>query len=198
MRLLELIERPARDDLDDAADNVGRMPVTPQRARLRGQWQLRQSLDEFGIVEIAEINPVISGLDQPFAIEAVGDARGVQQQILDIDGPAQRHQAEYQAAGTIFSFDADLHAGEGWNVFADGIVKRELALVDQHHRRHAGDGLGDRMDREDGVRRHRRSLLDVALDEAFEIDRLAVVLDQHDGAGNSAGGNFAIEKHVDG
>ena len=48
------------------------------------------------------------------------------------------------------------------------------------------------------VRRHRRPRFDVALAEAFEIDRLAVVLDQNDGAGNFAGGNFAIEKIIDG
>ncbi len=87
MRLLELIERLAGHDLDDAAEHVGRMPVIPQRARLLGQRQLRQPFCEFGIVEIAEVNAGICGLDQPFAIEAVGDARGMQQQILDIDGP---------------------------------------------------------------------------------------------------------------
>ena len=122
----------------------------------------------------------------------------MQQQILDIDGPVRRHQVEHRPAGTVLSLDADLHAGEGWNVFADGIVERDLSLIDQHYHRDAGDGLGDRMDREDGVRRHRRSLRDVTLAEAFEIDRLAVALDQNDGAGNSAGSNFAVEKIIDG
>jgi hypothetical protein len=48
------------------------------------------------------------------------------------------------------------------------------------------------------IRRHRRCLRDVTLAEAFEIDRLAVALDQNDGAGNSAGSNFAVEKIIDG
>jgi len=51
----------------------------------------------------------------------------VQQQVLDVDGPARRHQAEHRPVGIVFSFDADLHAGEGWNVLADGIVERDLA-----------------------------------------------------------------------
>src|SRR3981189_368248 len=98
----------------------------------------------------------------------------------------------------MLSLDANLHTGEGWYVFADGIVERDFALIDQHHRRHACDGLGDRMDRKDGVRRHRRSLLDVTLAEAFEINRLAGGLDQNDWGGSFSGGNFVIEKIVDG
>jgi hypothetical protein len=39
---------------------------------------------------------------------------------------------------------------------------------------------------------------DVTLAEAFKIDRLSVLLDQNDGAGNSAGCNFAVEKIIDG
>ena len=174
------------------------MAVVPQRARLLGQRHLRQPFCKFGIVEIAEINPVIGSLDQSFAIEAVGDAGRVQQQILYIDGPAQWHQVERRPAGIVFPLDADLHAGKGWYVLADGIIQRDFAAVDQHHRRHAGNGLGDRMDREDRIRRHRRSFLDVALAEAFEKYRLAVVLDQNDGAGNVAGSDLAIDKIIDG
>ena len=154
--LLELVQRLARGDLDDAAEHVDRMAVIPQRARLFGQRHLGDPFGEFGIVEIAEIDAVIGRLDQPVAIEAVGDAGGVQQQILDIDRPARRHQVEHRLAGVVLALDADLHVGKGRNVFADGIVERDLAAIDQHHRRHAGDGLGDRMDREDRIRRHRR------------------------------------------
>ena len=174
------------------------MPVVPERARLLGQRQLCHPLCEFGIVEIAEVNAAIGRLDQPLAIETVGDARRVQQQVLDCDGPAQRHQVKHRAAGIIFSLDADLRAGEGRDVFADGIIERDFAAVDQHHRRHTGNGLGDRMDREDRVRRHRRSLLDVPLAEGLEIDLLAVTLDQNDGAGNLAGGDFTIDEIVNG
>src|SRR5260370_35459513 len=120
------------------------MPVIPERARLLGQRHLRQPLDESGVVEIAEINAVIGGLDQPFAVKAVGEAGGLQQQILDIDGPALRYQVEHRPARIILSLDAALHAGEGWYVFADGTVERDFALTDQHHCRAAWDGLVDR------------------------------------------------------
>src|SRR6266478_4388268 len=63
------------------------MAVVPERARLFGQRHLGDPLGEFRIVEVAEIDAVIGGLHQPLAIEAIGDAGGVQQQILDIDRP---------------------------------------------------------------------------------------------------------------
>jgi len=65
-----------------------------------------------------------------------------------------------------------------------------LPLVDQHHRRHAGDDLGDGVNREDGIRRHRRARIDVTLAEGFEIDRLAVALDQNDGTPESCPRRF--------
>jgi hypothetical protein len=79
----------------------------------------------------------------------------------------------------------------------NGIVERDLAAIDQYHRRHAGDGLADRMNRKDGVRRHWRAGLDVALAEVLQIDRLAVALDQDDGARNPPRRDFAIEETLD-
>ena len=42
--LLELIERFAGHDLDDAAEHVGRLAVVPGGAGLKGQRQFRQPL----------------------------------------------------------------------------------------------------------------------------------------------------------
>src|SRR5258708_38069035 len=67
--LFELKERLAGHDLDHTAEDVDRMPVIPERARLLGERQLCHPLYEFGIVEITEINAVISGLDRPRTIE---------------------------------------------------------------------------------------------------------------------------------
>ena len=156
LRFFELIERLAGCDLDDAAENVDRMTVIPQRTRLLGQRHPCDPLGKLGIVEIAEIDTVIGGLHQPFAVEAVGDPRGLQQQILDRDRAGAAAPGRARPAGLVLSLDTDLHVGKGGNVFADGIVERDLAAVDQHHRREAGDGLCQRMDRKDRVRRHRR------------------------------------------
>jgi hypothetical protein len=54
------------------------------------------------------------------------------------------------------------------------------------------------MDREDGIRRHRRSLLDVPLAEGLEIFLLAVTLDQNEGAGNSPRCDFAVDEILNG
>jgi hypothetical protein len=147
----------------------------------------------------ARYGSVHSGGIEPARVDAIAqalmaDAGRVQQQILDRDGPARRHQIEHRPASIVFSLEADLHAGKGWNVFADGIVERDLAAIDQHHDSYAGNGLGDRVNREDGVGRHRRSRLGVTLAEAFEVHRPAVALNQDDRAGNSIGRDFAIDE----
>src|ERR1700727_265766 len=45
--LLELVQRLARGHFDDAAEDVGRMAVIPQRARLFGERHLGDPLGEF-------------------------------------------------------------------------------------------------------------------------------------------------------
>ncbi len=45
--------------------------------------------------------------------------------------------------------------------------------------------------------RHLDAGVDVALAEAFEIDRLAMTLDQDDGAGNLSGGDLVVDEIVD-
>src|SRR6266700_3383521 len=84
------------------------MPIIPERARLLGQRHLGDPLGKFGIVEIAEINAVIGCLDQTVTVEAIADAGGVQQQILDRDRPARRHQVEHRLSRLVLSLDADL------------------------------------------------------------------------------------------
>src|SRR3954454_8301959 len=72
LALFELVQRLSGSDLDDAAEHVDRMAVIPQRARLLGKGNLGDPLGESGVVEIAEINAVIGGLDRPaLSIEAI-------------------------------------------------------------------------------------------------------------------------------
>ena len=198
LRLLELIERLAGGHFDDAAEHVDRMPVIPERARLLRQRQFCDPLGKFGIVEIAEINPVIGGLHRPSRpVESVGDPRRMQQQVLDRHRPAQRREIEHGLAGLILALDADLHAGERRNVFADGIVEFDPAAIDQHHRGKAGECLGQGMQRKDRIRRHVDAGIDVALAEPFEIDRFAAALDQDHGARNFTLCDLIVEKIVD-
>jgi hypothetical protein len=53
------------------------------------------------------------------------------------------------------------------------------------------------MQRKDRIRRHLDIGIDIALAEPLEIDRLAMPLDQEDGAGNLAGLRLIIEEVVD-
>src|SRR5690348_14753650 len=53
------------------------------------------------------------------------------------------------------------------------------------------------MDREDRILRHRRTLVGVARAEPLEIDRLAVLLHQHDSARDFAGGDLAVDERLD-
>ena len=87
----------------------------------------------------------------------------------------------------IGKIDADLRIRKSVNVFRHGIIEGELAVVDQHHRGNRGDGLRHRIDLEDRIRRHRLAGRGVPHAETFEMDQLAMLLDQHDGAGNLAG-----------
>jgi hypothetical protein len=53
------------------------------------------------------------------------------------------------------------------------------------------------MQRKDRIRRYLDAGLDIALAEPLEIDRLAMALDQEDGAGNLASRSLIIEELVD-
>ena len=193
--LQELLQRLPGNDLDDAAEHVGGMAVAPQRAGLPRQRQPRDPLGKHLVVErlFEQIGLRIGLLDQLAADIAVGDARGVPQQIGDRHRPARRLALECRLA-VAFALDADLHIGEGRNVGRHRIGEREAALLDQHHRRDAGDRLGHRIQREHGVGRHRRAGGDVAHADAFLIDRPAVLQDQHHRAGNLALRDLVVEE----
>ena len=197
--LFELKQRLPRHHLDDTAEHVGRMAVVPARCGLLGERQCRDPVGEFGVVEIAgvQLGIGIELLHQGFAEEAVRDARRVPQQIPDRDRALQRLELERRLSGFIGKIDADFCIRKGGNVFRHGIVERQLAVVDQHHRGNRGDGFRHRIDPEDRVRRHRQAGREVADAETLEIDRLAVLLDQQDRAGNLAGRDFVANVIAD-
>jgi hypothetical protein len=77
-----------------------------------------------------------------------------------------------------------LYVREGGNVFGDGVAQRQLALIDQQHRRDAGDGLGHRKKAKDGVWRDRQLGLHITDAEGLQIDWLPVLLNQDDRSRN--------------
>ena len=181
------------------AEYVGGMAVLPERARLVVQRQFGDPLGEFGEIEIARVDVgfLVGLAHQAVAIEAVGDAGGLTQQIEDGNRPGQRHQFERLAAVLGLLLDADLHVGEGRNVFRERIVELDLAVLDQLHRHHGGDRLGQRGQAEDGLVRYRRLRHHILHAEGFVIDRLAALLDQDVRAGDLAGCDLIAEELAD-
>ena len=57
------------------------------------------------------------------------------QQVFDRDRAPERIERKRRLAAFIGPFHADLHVGEGKDVFCNGIIERKLAVFDQHHRR---------------------------------------------------------------
>ena len=146
--LQDLAERSAFDDFDDAPEHVGGEAVLPDLARLMHERKRGHRLDIFGQrpVRIHDVRRLDQLLDRRRAGEAVGQPRRVAHQVLDRDRPLERRKIELVAVG-----DADLHVGEGGDVFRDRIGDEKPPLLDQHHRRDRNDRLGHRIDAEDRV-----------------------------------------------
>ncbi len=153
---LELIERLAGGYFDHAAEHIGRMPVIPHRARLFGQRPLRDPFGESGIVEIAEIDARIGGLDQSLRPGSRCDAGQAARRSAML---AARAPAPGSSTGLPDSILASrrrlcLSAKDGMYLLT-GSSSGDLAAIPRQHRRHAGDGLGHRMNRKDRIQRQR-------------------------------------------
>ena len=88
------------------------------------------------------------------------------------------------------AFDADLHRGEGGQVFGERVGEQQPSFLDQGHRSDADDRLGHRVDAEDRVGRHRRPAGPEAPNRSA-IGDAAVAGDERRDAGGAAGGDFA-------
>ena len=186
--LLELVERLLRDDLHDAAEHVGRVAVVPHRARVIGERQLDEPLHELGVRRIAveQLRLEVLLLHQRAAEDAVRHPGGVAQEVLDGHLSPRRHQLERRVAVGARLLDADPHLGDLRDVLPHGIAERELALLDEDHRRDRRDRLAHRVDAEDRVLRHRRLRRRIQHAHALEQRDPALPRDQEDGAGDLA------------
>jgi len=143
-----------RDDLDDAAEDVGGAAVVPLRAGLADQRKFRHQGRVLGIGDLAAAQPrlLVELLHQAVAGVVVGDARRVPQQVLDRDRPLDRHQFQ-RAVG----LDADLLVGKLRDEFCDRICQQEMPVLQQHHDADRHDRLGHGIDAEDRIVGHWRS-----------------------------------------
>ena len=115
-------------------------------------------------------------------------------QVLDRHRPFGRDQLQRRLAVGTRLLLADFDVLEGRDVLGDRIGERQLALLEQHHRRHRGDRLGHGIDAEDRILGHRRLLLGVEAAHGLEVGDLAVPRDEQDGAGDRALGDVGLER----
>ena len=193
--LLELKQPLPGYDLNDPAEDVGRVAIVPARTRLFGKRQFCETLGELSVIKVAveQAGIRVELSHRAVAVKPIGEARGVAQQVLDRDRTSQRFERERRLAAFIKLLDADFHAGKVRDVFCHGIVEPELAALHQHHRGDRCDRLRHRIKPKDSVRGHRTSGFDVTHAKTFEIDGTAVLLDQNDGAWNPAGHDFVAD-----
>src|SRR5262249_45969927 len=97
------------------------MAVVPEPARLFGERQFRKPLGEGRIVDIAleQIGAGVELADRTVAIEAIGDARGVTQEVFDRDRARERLSRELAVLTLLCN--RDLHVSESRDVLAQGI-----------------------------------------------------------------------------
>ncbi len=186
----ERAERFAGDDLDDAAENVGRAAVIPFRAGLAHQRHAGDHGRVFGVGDLAAAQPrlLVQLLDGAVAGVVVGQARGVPQQVLNGHLPLHRHQVELAVV-----LDADLLLGKLRNEFCDRVVEDEVAVLDQHHDADRDDRLGHREDAEDAVVRHRRGCGRALAADRIEPADLTAPRHHHGRAGEGALVDLALE-----
>ena len=173
-----ILERLARDELNDPPQDVGGVAVVPLGARIEQQ---REGGEGFaGLFEIARCAPVeavgpVQRIDLIGEVEVVGQARCVGHQAVDADlvrrlpGLVLHHVAAGEHACV----------RERRNPARDRIGELEQALLVELHRGNRHDGLGHRVDAVDRVGGDWQRPLAVALAVAVRIRDLAATRQQH-------------------
>ena len=174
----ELVERLAGDDLDDAAEHVGRDAVVPLAAGLEEQRQSRPRLAAGREVHARRRAPLeagraVEGVDGVGVVEAVGQPGGVGEQVPHPDRLGRRHGHDlgHRAAAV------DAHVGELGQEAGDRVLELEVPLLPQHHRRDRGDRLRHRVDAPQRVRLDGQVGLDVAPAAALDVGLVVAVHD---------------------
>ena len=113
-------------------------------------------------------------------------------QLLDGDWPCR-----FGLDLAVLFSEVDLHLRELRQVLRDRIGHQEVPLLEEHHHGGAGDGLGLRVEAEDGVPLHREPGLDVAQAGRLEMHDLPLPGDEGDRSRNMAGVDQPAEALAD-
>ena len=180
------------------AQHVGRDRVVPGRARRELQRHARQRIDEALQAVVArkgiELVGAIGGIDIGAVLEAVGQARGVAQQVdhahrcVGWPGQPARRGAQQPAAAA----DIDRQVAPRRNEAVHRVVQGHQAFFDQHHEGHAGDRLGHRIDAHDAVFGQGRAAFQRGLAQHRLVHPLATAPNLQQGARQPAAVHIAF------
>ena len=127
-----------------------------------------------GLDHFADLGLAIGGIDIAALLEAIGEPRGVAQQVHDQHRPRRRTGQE----GRVRTGHEHAEVLPFRNVFVHGLVQRDAAFLDQHHEGDARERLGHRIDAEDRVVLDRRLALEVGKTLHGRMNDLAAAIDQ--------------------
>ena len=192
---------------DDAAEDIGVVAVDPRLARLRDERQRAETLHR-----VADRLALVGGVPAEasrraqalrlvhrgdVAIGAVRDAGGMRQEIADGDRPPGWDDLRRRARRRSIVPDRHLRVRKARDVAAHRIVERELAFLQQHQHRGAGNRLGLRGDAEDRGRRHPPPRFLVAPADRFLVGGLAIAKYERDCAGQPVFVDVLLQHGVD-
>ena len=188
----EIVDRHARDLLDEDGDVIGRVAVHPPIARMEGERVRCGAFDHFGQGR----GPCRRERDRrrpPFddarrAREREAEARGVGQDVADGHRPRGRHQQPVVEHHLVRVRRQPLR---------DRVVEHELAVFPQHHQRRRHDRLGHRHQGEDRVAHHRQVLFLVAPALRLVMHDLALAADERHRAGNLIRVDVVLDERFD-
>ena len=191
----KLIQGLAAHALDQLSQDVGREAVVPAGAGLEQQRNVGEFLDEqVGVPD--EIVPVVDQagfaicpVDWGVADVAVAQPRGVQQEVLGSHRRVDGNDFVALVGGLVLPLREEPR---------DRFVEVELAVVDEHQCRGAGDRLRHRVDADQRVEPHRRAGLQVECPGRMFEDDLAASHDHRGHANQLAVGHQPVHLLCDG
>ncbi len=202
-RAQELPEAQARELLDEIAHHIDGHRIVPGRPRREFQRQGGELLDECiqaaGRLEIIDLGLAVGGVDAGAHHEAVGQSRGVGDQIDDLHRPLRpRGQEARRRAGEQGGHAAGVDAQSlpRRDMGADIILQADQAFLGEHHQGHRSDRLAHRIDAEDGVLAHGLAALEVHVAAHAGVDQLAAAIDLGEQARQVAAVDVAARHHL--
>ena len=177
----KVLERHIRQHLHQIAADIGGEAVIPASAGLVAQRQLGQAQYHLFQRDIlaAHQRLAVHVFYGRVIEEAIAQASGVRQQVVDGHGRTLRRILRAHIANT----GHDFAVAKSRDVAADWLEELECAFFIEHHQRDRGDRLGHAVDAEDGVALHGQRIFGIAPATGFKMRNLAIPRQQRHESG---------------